>query len=138
MTAAQADAETESDDSGFEFENASEAVSDTDLTAFQTNILFVLRGCQRGRYDGRAPAGAMGLAIKDILETDEWLGEEVNHGRLYPNLDTLVEHGLVEKSELDKRTNHYELTNDGVQLIAEQLQRLMNSFKGKLQGNGGE
>jgi hypothetical protein len=137
MTAAHADAEQESESSDFEFENASEAVSDTDLTAFQTNILFVLRGCQRGRYDGRAPAGAMGLAIKDILETDEWLGEEVNHGRLYPNLDTLVEHGLVEKSELDKRTNHYELTDNGTTVIAEQLQRLINSFKGEPQ-NGGE
>jgi predicted transcriptional regulator len=120
------------------FEFASDAVTDTDLTAFQQHILFALRGCEEGRYDGDAPGGAKGLAIKQILETDEWYGEEINHGRLYPNLDTLVDHGLVAKSELDKRTNHYELTDDGLEVIAEGLQRYISAFKGEPKGNGGE
>ncbi|MFC7325940.1 helix-turn-helix transcriptional regulator, partial [Halorubrum rutilum] len=34
-------------------------------------------------------------------------------GRLYPNLDTLVEKGLVEKSQRDKRTNEYATTRRG-------------------------
>jgi DNA-binding PadR family transcriptional regulator len=45
----------------------------------------------------------------------------VNHGRLYPNLDDLVEMGLVEKSELDKRTNQYALTDEGYQALLDQL-----------------
>jgi hypothetical protein len=135
-TATQSSSDDTANDSAFEFETDG-GVTDTDLTAFQTNILFILCGCEKGRYDGEAPNGAKGLAIKAILERKEWYGEEINHGRLYPNLDTLVDRGVVEKSELDKRTNHYELTDDGVQLIAEQLQRLINSFKGEPQ-NGGE
>ncbi|ERH09286.1 MAG: transcriptional regulator, PadR family [halophilic archaeon J07HX64] len=52
-----------------------------------------------------------GLAIKDELEG--YYETEIHHGRLYPNLDTLVEKGLVEKGELDRRTNYYSLTRRG-------------------------
>ena len=52
-----------------------------------------------------------GLAVKDAL--DEYYGGEINHGRLYPNLDALVEKGLVEKGRIDDRTNAYELTARG-------------------------
>ena len=79
-----------------------------DLTAFQANILFVL--AEETRY---------GLAIKRELET--YYDSEVNHGRLYPNLDDLVELGLVEKSELDKRTNQYALTDEGYEAVLDQL-----------------
>src|SRR6056297_2578344 len=79
-----------------------------DLTAFQQNILVIL-----------AEEPMYGLAIKRHLE--DYYGTEVNHGRLYPNLDDLVELGLVEKSELDKRTNQYELTDDGVAAVMDQL-----------------
>jgi len=79
-----------------------------ELTAFQQNILTIL--AEDSRY---------GLAIKRELET--YYDSEVNHGRLYPNLDDLVEMGLVEKSELDKRTNQYELTDDGYQAVLDQL-----------------
>ncbi len=43
----------------------------TDLTAFQRDILAIL--ADEARY---------GLAIKEALQ--EYMGEEVNHGRLYP------------------------------------------------------
>jgi len=79
-----------------------------ELTAFQQNILTIL--AEEPRY---------GLAIKRELET--YYDSEVNHGRLYPNLDDLVELGLVEKSELDKRTNQYALTDDGYQTILDQV-----------------
>ena len=79
-----------------------------DLTAFQHNILVILS--EEPMY---------GLAIKRQLE--EYYGTEVNHGRLYPNLDDLVEMGLVEKSELDKRTNQYALTEEGYQALLDQL-----------------
>ena len=79
-----------------------------DLTAFQQNILTIL--AEDARY---------GLAIKRELES--YYGSEVNHGRLYPNLDDLVEMGLVEKSELDKRTNEYALTDEGLDAVFDQL-----------------
>jgi DNA-binding PadR family transcriptional regulator len=52
-----------------------------------------------------------GLAIKGELE--DYYGTEINHGRLYPNLDELVEKGLIEKSEKDGRTNVYTVTQRG-------------------------
>lgn len=56
-----------------------------------------------------------GLAIKAVLE--DWTGQEIRHGRLYPNLDQLVDRGLVRKGKLDKRTNSYELTYAGRELV---------------------
>ena len=79
-----------------------------DLTAFQQNILVIL--AEEPRY---------GLAIKRELEA--YYDDEVNHGRLYPNLDDLVEMELVEKSELDKRTNQYALTESGEEAVLDQL-----------------
>ncbi len=89
----------------------------TDLTAFQRDILAIL--ADEARY---------GLAIKEALQ--EYMGEEVNHGRLYPNLDELVDDGLVEKSELDKRTNLYELTTDGAHVLRNHVQWLARGFDG--------
>jgi DNA-binding PadR family transcriptional regulator len=80
-----------------------------DLTAFKRDILWTLFH--------EADHEAYGLRIKRQLET--LYGEEVNHGRLYPNLDALVEAGLIEKSELDKRTNNYALTERATSLLAE-------------------
>ncbi|MBX0294005.1 PadR family transcriptional regulator [Haloarcula nitratireducens] len=72
-----------------------------DLTGFQRDLLYVIAGLDEPH----------GLAIKDELE--DYYESEVNHGRLYPNLDTLVEKGLIEKGELDRRTNFYTLTRRG-------------------------
>lgn len=72
-----------------------------DLTAFQRDALFVIAGHDQPH----------GLAIKETL--DEYYTEEINHGRLYPNLDELVDTGLVEKGEIDNRTNSYVLTDRG-------------------------
>jgi DNA-binding PadR family transcriptional regulator len=71
-----------------------------ELTAFQYTVLLVL--AEESRY---------GLAIKDELE--EYYGTEINHGRLYPNLDALAEKGLVDKGRIDDRTNSYTLTRRG-------------------------
>jgi DNA-binding PadR family transcriptional regulator len=72
-----------------------------DLTGFQRDLLYVIANQEKPK----------GLAIKDKLE--EYYGTEINHGRLYPNLDTLVEKGLVEKGAIDDRTNSYSLTGRG-------------------------
>jgi len=77
-----------------------------DLTGFQRDLLYVIAGFEEPH----------GLAIKDELE--DYYGSEVNHGRLYPNLDELVDKALVEKGELDKRTNSYTLTQRGRREIA--------------------
>ena len=86
-----------------------------DLTAFQQNILVIL-----------AEEPMYGLAIKRQLES--YYGTEVNHGRLYPNLDDLVEMNLVEKSELDKRTNQYELTDAGLDVVLARFEWMFSKF----------
>jgi PadR family transcriptional regulator PadR len=78
-----------------------------DLTGFQRDLLSVIAGLDEPK----------GLAIKE--EMDEYYEEEINHGRLYPNLDTLVDAGLVEKGSIDDRTNSYSLTADGESVLAE-------------------
>lgn len=77
------------------------------LTAFQRDLLFVIAG-------GDEPHG---LAIKDELE--QYYTSEINHGRLYPNLDKLVDKQLIEKGEKDRRTNKYSLTEQGRQKITD-------------------
>jgi DNA-binding PadR family transcriptional regulator len=72
-----------------------------DLTGFQRDLLVVTAGLEEPN----------GLDIKDELE--EYYESDINHGRLYPNLDTLVEKGLLEKGQADERTNEYELTPRG-------------------------
>lgn len=72
-----------------------------DLTGFQRDVMYVIAGLKSPK----------GLSIK--AELDDYYGTEINHGRLYPNLDTLVEKGLVEKSKKDDRTNEYTLTTRG-------------------------
>ncbi len=79
-----------------------------DILSFQRNILIIL-----------ADGPMYGLAIKRELEG--YYDKPVNHGRLYPNLDTLVEMGLLEKSSLDKRSNQYSLSDDGHTAIADRL-----------------
>jgi PadR family transcriptional regulator PadR len=75
-----------------------------DLTAFQRDVLYVVASMNDDPYPH-------GLSIKN--ELDQHYSGEINHGRLYPSLDELVEKGLIEKDALDKRTNSYTLTQRG-------------------------
>ncbi|MEF8877038.1 MAG: PadR family transcriptional regulator [Haloarculaceae archaeon] len=72
-----------------------------DLTGFQRDLLYTIAGLDEPH----------GLAIKEELEG--YYETEIHHGRLYPNLDTLVDKGLVEKGEKDRRTNVYTVTRRG-------------------------
>lgn len=83
-------------------ESDSDSVSFGDVSAFQRDMLGVIAGTDGGEY---------GLGIK--REMRDLYGSEINHGRLYPNLDDLIEMGLVDKEALDKRTNNYSITHDG-------------------------
>ncbi len=77
-----------------------------DLTKFQRDLLYVIAGLDEPH----------GLAIKEELE--DYYESEIHHGRLYPNLDKLSEEkGLVEKGQLDRRTNFYTLTRRGTREI---------------------
>lgn len=76
-----------------------------DLTGFQRDLLYVIAGADQ-------PSGQ---DVKDEVET--YYDSEINHGRLYPNLDTLVNKELVEKGQLDRRTNYYAISDRGLEVI---------------------
>ncbi len=77
-----------------------------DLTGFQRDLLCVIAGLD----------DPSGLAIKSHLE--EYYETAVYHGRLYPNLDILVDQRLIKKEAMDKRTNVYLLTDNGKQELS--------------------
>lgn len=79
-------------------------------TAFQQRILKIIAVLGR----------PYGLEIKRHLQ--DHYEEEINHGRLYPNLDTLVEQGFVEKGAKDRRTNYYTLTQTGERVVTEAVE----------------
>jgi len=81
-----------------------ETMSMFELTGFQRDLLYVIAGASR-------PSGQ---EIK--VQISQFVGE-VNHGRLYPNLDTLVEQGFVNKGQHDRRTNFYELSDEGLEAL---------------------
>ena len=72
-----------------------------DLTAFQRDLLYVIVG-----FDDPP-----GLALKRELK--DYYDKEIHHGRLYPNLETLIDKGLVAKGEADAQSNWYALTGRG-------------------------
>lgn len=71
-----------------------------ELTSFQRDILYVTLGLNR-------PSG------QDLMEVFKEQSEDVTHGRLYPNLDTLVENSYLKKGDIDRRTNFYEVSEMG-------------------------
>lgn len=73
-----------------------------DLTGFQRDLLFVVAMLDKPH----------GLEIKDELQ--KHYDKHVRHGRLYPNLDTLVDANLIEKGKQDQRSNEYRLREEGV------------------------
>lgn len=75
-----------------------------ELTGFQRDILTVIAGLEK-------PSG------QDVKEEIQPNIGNVNHGRLYPNLDAVVESGLVEKGQIDRRTNYYEISEKGYEVL---------------------
>jgi len=82
-----------------------------DLTRFQLDLLYALA----------ASPGTHGLGLHDRLEAD--YETAVNHSRLYQNLNSLVEQGLVTKTSRDGRTNEYRLSGRGERVVRADLQR---------------
>ncbi|MFD1644010.1 PadR family transcriptional regulator [Halohasta litorea] len=81
-----------------------------ELTGFQRDLLYCIAGTD----------DPSGQEVRSELNQSSSV--EVNHGRLYPNLDDLVDQGLVEKQSKNKRTNLYRLTDQGRNLIADRRQ----------------
>lgn len=94
-----------------------------ELSAFQRDTLAALERL------AQTDADSYGLAVKRRLE--ERYDEPVNHGRLYPNLDKLVEWGLVARGELDQRTNEYTLTDRGRALLERHREEMDDLLGGR-------
>jgi len=85
----------------------------TDLTGFQRDLLVAIsdieeNGSTREKAEQLGYDEPTGQCIKERAEASGY--DSLNHGRLYPNLDTLTDKGLVEKVEVDRRTNGYKLS----------------------------
>lgn len=80
------------------------------LSAFQRDLLFVVRGL----------SDPCGKEVKNELE--ETQDRHLLAGRVYSNLDDLVEDGFVDKGKIDGRTNRYSITPKGEQRIRERYQ----------------
>jgi len=92
------------------------------LTAFQRDILYAIAGQDEPH----------GLAIKEELDT--YSESEINHGRLSPNLDTLVEKGLINEGCIDDRPNSYTLTTQARQAIRERRMWENERLSGEMSG----
>nr|WP_255516606.1 PadR family transcriptional regulator [Haloferax sp. KTX1] len=72
-----------------------------ELTAIQRDLLFVVRGM----------SDSSGQTIKTELEKTQ--GRDLLTGRVYTNLNELVDKDLVNKGSKNGRTNEYSLTDKG-------------------------
>ncbi|WP_266081587.1 helix-turn-helix transcriptional regulator [Haladaptatus caseinilyticus] len=86
----------------------------TDLTAFQAHLLCLIYRL----------GPAEGVDLQEALE--DLYPEPINHGRLYPGLDRLVEKGLISKQTKasDKRRNVYATVGRGDWAVEEYYQFL--------------
>lgn len=92
----------------------SAARTDTETDAVDdARPLHDLTGFQRDLLREIVAGGRPGLRIKDAIDDSYDTTDEIQHGRLYPNLTTLADKGLIEKEEADGRTNHYSATPRG-------------------------
>ncbi|AXR77708.1 PadR family transcriptional regulator [Natrarchaeobaculum sulfurireducens] len=102
-----------------EYEAEPELIADggtswAELTGFKRDVLEAIAQLER---DGEE---TYGLAIKNHLEQGY---SKVLNGRLYQNLDALEADGLLERDELDGRTNSYTLTPEAKAMLEESIRR---------------
>nr|WP_084383856.1 helix-turn-helix transcriptional regulator [Halalkalicoccus paucihalophilus] len=92
-----------------------------ELTSFQRDLLYVIAGLSE----------PYGVAVKDELEA--YYDKQIHAGRLYPGLDTLVNKRLVQKDEVDGRTNAYNLTDRGRRELTARRE-WMDQYLGEIAG----
>lgn len=78
-----------------------------DLTGFQRDVLYVAVSLD-------APTGAR---IKNELEAYHEIS--IHDGHFYPNLDVLVDRGLINKEPKNQRANTYLVTDRGYEILRE-------------------
>ncbi|AJF24498.1 DNA-binding protein [Haloarcula sp. CBA1115] len=99
-----------------------------ELTGFQRDLLEAIAAVEDDPY---------GLALKAYL--DERYAEPINHSRLYQNLNRLVEQDLINRDELDARTNVYTLTDAGQKALQNHATTLADLCElSRLVADGGE
>lgn len=76
------------------------------LSALQWDVLWTLS--KRGALSG--------IGIREELV--DYYGEDVSYGEVYPNLDALVDFGLVTRREGDHHTSEFKLTEEGRHTLA--------------------
>jgi len=81
-----------------------------DLTGFQRDFLYCIAALD-------APTGA---GVKQ--EFEKHVENDINHGRLYPNLDELADEELISKTSKNDRANICQLTESGIDLIRDRRQ----------------
>lgn len=81
-----------------------------ELNGFQRDLLYVLASMDE-------PSGR---EVKARIEAE--LDAPVTNGRLYPNLDELVEQSYVDKGAIDRRTNYYAVTESGLERLHERTE----------------
>ncbi|WP_367176620.1 helix-turn-helix transcriptional regulator [Haloarcula rubripromontorii] len=84
-----------------------------ELTGFQRDLLEAIAAVNDDPY---------GLALKYYL--DERYADPINHSRLYQNLGKLAEQDLINRDELDARTDEYTLSDTGRHLLQRQAETL--------------
>lgn len=80
-----------------------------DLTGFRRDILRAIHHLETTDTD------TSGTNIRTYLQ--DLYDDPVLAGHTYTNLDTLIETGFVNKSQIDGRTNRYTLTKRGRQIL---------------------
>ncbi|MWG36195.1 MarR family transcriptional regulator [Halomarina oriensis] len=78
-----------------------------DLTALQRDLLTAL-----AQLGNRSSGATIGRAA------ERFSGRDISHGALYPAFDDLETLNLIERGQLDGRTNWYALTSKGRDLVA--------------------
>jgi len=96
-------------------EGSSIGLSD-ELTRFQIDLLVAA---------ARLGEEASGQDLKRRI-LDTWTDGDtaITHGRLYANLDKLVDRGLLQRGSIDRRTNEYRITGAGQRVLADRRQWL--------------
>jgi len=97
--------------------------SDSDfhqLTGFQRDLLVVILELDQSDTE------QYGLEIKRRVQ--ERREDTSTPGRIYPNLDKLVEMGYIERGQLDRRTNKYTPTDAAIEIIRERTEELVDAI----------
>jgi hypothetical protein len=90
------------------------------LTGFQRDVLVAVRRCDD------ASGVTSGQRVKAALEaTGEY--DSVQAGRLYPNLDTLDDRGLIAVGYHDGRTKTYRTTDEGRAALRGRVEQLVDA-----------